>query len=89
MAKYKSKSTEIEAVKFTRDNVEEVKEFTDGKAKNFILEKRINGTFHCDLERYENTVRVLEGRYIVKSLNGDFYICSEDSFESMYERCEE
>lgn len=37
MAKYKSKSTEIEAVKFTRDNVEEVEEFTNGKAKNFIL----------------------------------------------------
>lgn len=88
MALYRTKSNYIEAVKFTRNNIEEVKEFTNGKAKNFILEKGINGLVICDLECCHKIIKVLENKYIVKLLDGDFYICSDDSFEEKYEKVE-
>ena len=85
MAKYRTKSKEVEAVKFTRDNFEEVKEFTNGKAMNFYIPHNIEGQANCELECKNKVFRVLENRYIVKDSDGNFYICSEDSFESLYE----
>lgn len=90
MALYRTKVKYIEAVKFTRNNIEEVEEFTNGKATNFIIDKSINGQASCKIKLYNNKIlNVGEGKYIVKNSDDDFYICSEDSFESLYkyERC--
>ena len=86
MARYRTKIKYIEAVKFTRDNVDEVKEFTNGKAMNFIIDKSLNGQASCKIELSSKTLNVGEGKYIVKNSDGEFYICSEDSFESVYKK---
>jgi hypothetical protein len=82
MAEYIRKTYKIEAVKFTRNNIEEIKEFTNNKASNFILN---NNYMICDLESKGKTIKVLENKYIVKHKDGHFYICDKDDFESIYE----
>ena len=41
--KYVKLPVEIEAVKFTRDNFEEINSFTNGIAKDFTIERCPNG----------------------------------------------
>ena len=43
MAKFRKKPVEIEAVKFTRNNWDEVKSFTNNTAHTLTIERRING----------------------------------------------
>lgn len=81
MARYKTKSVEIQAVKFTRHNIEEVKEFTNGKAKI----SSAHGEIYCRLECNNGFFGVMENKYIVKVSDDIFYICSEDSFEEAFE----
>lgn len=84
MAKYRTKSTEIEAIQLTREKIFEVIAFTGARAENFSYE---NDHVCCDVINIESpTIKVQEGKYIVKNSNGDFYLCSEDSFESLYEK---
>ncbi len=82
---YRKKPVDIEAVQFTRDNFTEVAVFTGGAAKNFTIEKRINGKCSCTLITHEGRQQVLEGRYIVKGQHGEFYSCNKDIFERTYE----
>lgn len=84
MSKYKTKSTEVEAIQFTREKIFEVIAFTDARAKNFTYE---NEHISCYIVNANcPTIKVQEGKYIVKKSDGDFYICSQDSFESLYEK---
>lgn len=86
LALYKTKSNYIEAIKFTRDNILEIKKFTNNKAKNFIVPKNIGGFASCELECNGRLFGVMENKYIVKISDDNFYICSEDSFERTFER---
>ena len=86
--KYKKKPVEIEAVQFTRDNVEEIKEFTEGNAINFRTERCINGKSYCEIKILEGTMTATEGDYIIKGVNGEFYPCKPDVFEKIYELVE-
>ena len=49
MAKYIKKPIIIEAIQFTRNSFEEIREFTNGKAHNFRTERCINGKSYCDI----------------------------------------
>ena len=83
--KYKKKPVGIEAVQFTRDNVEEIKEFTEGNAINFRTERCINGKSYCEIKTLEGTMTATEGDYIIKGVNGEFYPCKENIFIKTYE----
>lgn len=85
MARYRTKVKYIEAVKFTRNNIAEVEEFTNGKVKEFYIPHNIEGQATCKLENNNRVYEVAENKYIIKITNDDFYICSEDSFEAIYE----
>ena len=86
--KYQKKPVKIEAVQFTRDNVEEIKEFTEGNAVNFRTERFINGKSYCEIKTLEGTMTATEGDYIIKGVNGEFYPCKPDIFEKTYEPVE-
>ncbi|AEA86229.1 hypothetical protein phi9O_gp5 [Clostridium phage phiCP9O] len=83
--KYRKKPVVVEAVKFTRDCFEEIKEFTNGKAYNFRTEKTINGKSYCDIKTLEGVITATEGDYIIKGIKGEFYPCKPDIFEKTYE----
>lgn len=84
MGLYRTKSNYIEAIKFTRSNFNEVIDFTNGKAKHLFIS--LDGYASCELECSTRVLRVMENRYIVKISNNNFYICDEESFESLYKR---
>lgn len=83
MATYKTKSAKVEAVKFTCINLKEVMNFIN---TNRLIVYKTEDTLHCIVKNNGIDIHVEENKYIVKGSDEEFYACSEDSFESMYEK---
>lgn len=83
MALYRTKSNTIEAVKFTYNNLKEVMDFVN---VNRLIIYKTEDILCCIVKNKDNDIHVSENKYVVKGSDGEFYICSEDSFESAYER---
>ena len=83
--KYRKKPVVIEAVQFTRDNWEEIHDFTEGSALNFYVDRSIDGKCYCQIQTLEGIMAATEGDYIIKGVNGEFYPCKPDIFEKTYE----
>ena len=67
MSRYRKIPIEIEAVQFTRKNLDEVMEFTNNQIE-ITTEKRINGLMFGSIETLEGTMRVNENDYIIKGI---------------------
>ena len=92
--KYRKKTVEIEAVRWTGENLEEVKAFVGesliydiidtawevgkGKPRVFMKVKTLEGDMIAS-----------EGDYIIKGISGEFYPCKPDIFKATYEEVEE
>lgn len=81
--KYTKKPVIIEAVQWTGDNINEVKEF-------------VNNNALLNIESNEWNIYTLEGimtaklnDYIIKGVKGEFYPCKPDIFEETYSLFEE
>jgi hypothetical protein len=85
MPKFRKKPVVIEAVRFTRNTWDEVKEFTNGQAHSWITERYIGGNSTCIIPTLEGEHRANEGDWIIKGVNGEFYPCKPDIFEKTYE----
>ena len=85
MAKYRKKPIEVEAVQFTRKNIDEVIKFTNNQIE-ITTEKRLNGIMFGEIETLEGIMKVNENDYIIKGINGEFYPCKPDIFEETYEK---
>lgn len=83
--KYRKKPVEIEALKFTRDNWQDVLMFTQGQAHTLTIEKRIDGKCTCIIPTLEGQHIATEGDWIIKGVKGEFYPCKPDIFEMTYE----
>jgi len=83
--KFVKKQIVIEAIKFTRINWDEVKDFTQNKAHSLKCERRINGIGSCIINTLEGNMTAIENDYIIKGINGEFYPCKPDIFEKTYE----
>lgn len=85
--KYQTKSVLVDAIQFTRDNVKEILKFTEGKA-NIVTERCPNGRSYCSIDTPQGEMKALEGDYIIKGENGEFYPCKQDIFAKTYEPVE-
>ncbi len=85
MPKFRKKPVEIEAIDFTRDNWEEIKHFTNNTAHSLTIEKRINGLATCIIPTLEGQHIAIEGDWIIKGIEGEFYPCKPGIFEATYE----
>ena len=86
--KYRKKPVVIEAIKYERKHM--------GRALNFC--NKFEGNPHGNKLRYnphdneyyvdtlEGCMKVTEGDYIIKGVNGEFYPCKPDIFEKTYEK---
>lgn len=88
--KYRTKPVEIEAVRWTGLNLEEVKAFTGDSLIYAILDaawKAGKGRPRVlmKIRTLEGDMKVSEGDYIIKGLKGEFYPCKPDVFEMKYE----
>lgn len=87
MPKFRKKPVEIEAIQFTGSNSGQVAQFiTDG-----------GGTFRADthprdgaqdvfhIVTLEGDMRAVNGDWIIRGVQGEFYPCKPDIFEATYE----
>lgn len=85
--KYRKKPVVIEAVQFTRENLEEVRRFlgeSNGKCE-FITDYL---EYFLEITTLEGIMTAIEGDYIIKGVQGEFYPCKPDIFEATYEKVE-
>lgn len=83
--RFRKKPVEIEANQFTRDSVDFIKQFTEGKAHTFLVPKRPDGKMTCIIPTLEGQHIATEGDWIIKGVKGEFYPCKPDIFVSTYE----
>ena len=76
--KYRKKPVSIEAVKYERANVKKLKCFYDKLKYN-----PHNDDYY--VETPKGHMKVEDGDFIIKSVNGDFYPCKADIFYETYE----
>lgn len=78
--KYRTKPVEIEAVRWTGQNVNEVVDFAQGGTRKILFQEY--GMF---IETLEGRMKADEGDYIIRGLKGEYYPCKPDIFEMKYE----
>lgn len=87
--KFRKKPVVIEATNFTRETFDSVKDFTNGTAHSFTIERRINGKCTCIIPTLEGEHIATEGDWIIKGVHGEFYPCKPDIFVKTYEPIED
>ena len=83
--RYRKKPVVIEAIEFTRDNWDEVYEFTNGKAHSLCIARIPYAKATCRVDTLEGYHIATEGDFIIKGVKGEFYPCKPDIFEQTYE----
>lgn len=85
---YIKKPVEIQAVQFTRDNINACLEFTNYNLRDIKLPKntkeKMTGLIRT-LESQHGLHTVQENDFIIKGIHGEFYPCKPDIFEKTYE----
>ena len=80
---YMKKQVVVQAMVWTGDNVEELKNFMNGSDYYFG-----NGEANLFIETLEGDHKANKGDYIIKGVKGEFYPCKPDIFEMSYEEVE-
>lgn len=92
--KARKKPVVVECVKWTGDNLQEVRDFVG----NYLIENYIEiHTYNKRIETLDSIeIRTLEGNhlcnigdYIIKGVQGEFYPCKPDIFAETYEVVED
>lgn len=79
--RYRKKPVVIEAVKWTGDNIDEVRKFCPVVVYGAIRA----GRFDLTIPTLEGKHNALVGDYIIRGVKGEFYPCKPDIFEQTYE----
>ena len=87
MAKYRNKPVVIEAIEFTRNNFQEIRDFTDFQAHSLTFERINEGLCTCMIPTFEGDMIAEEGDFIIKGVIG-FYPCKPYKFKETYELVE-
>lgn len=77
ISKYVKRPVTIEAVQWTGDNIDEIREFA-GDVMSYV-----DGVLH--LSTLEGTVVASVNDYIIKGIAGEFYPCKPDIFVRSYD----
>lgn len=86
MAKFKKKPVEIEAIQFTRETWETIKDFTQGTAHSIKIPRTSYGKATCVIPTLEGEHIATEGDWIIKGVKGEFYPCKPDVFIQTYDQ---
>lgn len=90
--RYIKKPVVIEAVQFTRENIDKCVEFSQGNLEKITLPRCINGKMTGAIKTLESGHGgqiVTEGDFIIKGVQGEFYPCKPDIFYETYEEFKE
>lgn len=87
MKKFRKKPVVIDAVQFVAESIDfnGVLEFcTKARVKKAVLSDDI----YLEIPTLEGNMLASDGDWIIKGVNGEFYLCKPDIFEKTYERIE-
>jgi hypothetical protein len=88
--KYRKKPVEVEAVQLLWKNWSEICDFVgvgkliDGKPEGFNPDGDLN-KIGLRIPTSEGVVRAVEGDWIIKGIEGEFYPCKDSVFQKTYE----
>lgn len=86
--KYRKKPVFMEAIQFL-NNIESILKITEFMAEcSMKLNYKDEDKPFILVETPEGTMKVYEGDYIIKNINGEFFSCKPDIFEKTYEKAE-
>lgn len=84
MARYRKRPVEIEAIKWTGNNFNEIKEFAGENVK--MLSTNELAVITLEDGMFEKPIHIASiGDYIIKGVEGEFYFCKPNIFEKTYE----
>jgi hypothetical protein len=78
--KYRKKPVVIDAVKWTGENLDELRAFVPEEFRHNKINQPMG------IITLEGVMTVSEGDYIIKGVKGEFYPCKPDIFEMTYEK---
>ena len=78
--KYRKKPVIVEAVIWTGNNIDEVKELAKNAVEHIIF---VDNNLY--IETLEGRMNVSVGDYVIKGIAGEFYPCKPDIFKETYE----
>ena len=78
--KYRKKPVIVEAVIWTGNNIDEIKELAKNAVEHIIF---VDNNLY--IETLEGNMNVSIGDYIIKGIAGEFYPCKPDIFKETYE----
>lgn len=87
MARWRKKPVVIEAVQWTGTNVDEVLDFTLGRAsvRDESFQRLSSSERVLIIETLEGDMRAEPQDWIICGVKGEFYPCKPDIFEATYE----
>ena len=80
--KYRKKPVEVEAIRYTGNNIAEIGEFSGAYEVTYN-----QGQLY--IYTLEGTMRAERGDYIIKGIKGEIYPCKPDIFIETYEKVDE
>jgi hypothetical protein len=86
--KFIKKPVEIEAVQFTMNSLEDIRNVIDFiKESDYDISYLGEGKIY--IETLEGVMCANDGDWIIKGIKGEFYPCKPDIFEATYEKVNE
>jgi hypothetical protein len=84
--KYTKKPVTIEAIQFKEENIPTIKDWLGENLAQLSSEDRYrNPQYHWIIRDYlEGDMKITEGDYIIRGVNGEFYPCKPDIFYATY-----
>lgn len=79
---YKKKPVEVQAIQWTGENDEEIKEFCNSNC--YILNWDYVAPKDLIIHTLEGNMLARVGDYIIRGVKGEFYPCKPDIFEQTY-----
>jgi hypothetical protein len=84
--RYRKKPVEVDAVRWTGDNVAELAAFAGARFDTIDPRDRDDDADASVFDVLHSTwVRVYPGQWVIKGVRGEFYPCAHDVFEQTYE----
>ena len=80
--RFRKRPVEVEAVRWTGRNQQEIHDFTDGIAR-FVHDLRYGSDL--SIPTMEGRMDASPGDWIIRGVAGEFYPCKPDIFEATYE----
>ena len=88
--KYRKKPVVVEAWEFTRDSIKVADSWVRRYRNDINLFSQYGGeVLYIEIKTLEGTMRAELGDYIIKGVQGEFYLCKPDIFKQTYELIKE